>query len=97
MNRPNKILKGNFTASQGGLSGLGPLRSDGSWDSQMNGPQERQPKVLKPKLAQGGPSGSSQLRSDGSCDGQGRGLDLVRGGQRCSKESWKITLESQGT
>jgi hypothetical protein len=29
VNHPKKILKGDFTASQGGLSGLSPLRSDG--------------------------------------------------------------------
>jgi hypothetical protein len=34
VNRPKKTLKGNFTASQEGLSGSSPLRSDSSRDSQ---------------------------------------------------------------
>ncbi len=37
MNRPKKTLKGNFIASQGGLSGLSPLRLDGSRHSQTGG------------------------------------------------------------
>ncbi len=37
MNRPKNIFKVNLAASQGGLSGLSSLRSDGSQESQMWG------------------------------------------------------------
>ncbi len=59
-------LKGNFTASHWGLSGLSTLRSDGSQNSQA-GPRERRPKIFKIKLAQG--SHQARVHSDHSCDG----------------------------
>ncbi len=33
VNRPKKIVKGDFAKSQGGLSKLSPQKSDGFWDS----------------------------------------------------------------
>jgi hypothetical protein len=41
--------------------------------------------------------GSQLLRSDDSCGGQAVGLDLVSGGQRCSRRCQKTTSDSQGT
>jgi hypothetical protein len=80
VNRPEKTLKEDFTASKGGLSGLSPLsrlsgssplRSDSSWDRQETGLRERRPKAFKTELAQREPSGSSPLRSNGShCVGE---------------------------
>jgi hypothetical protein len=46
-------------------------------------PQERQPKVLQTKLTKGGSPGSRP----------GGRLELMRGGQRCSRENWKTTLQ----
>jgi hypothetical protein len=41
VNLPIEILTGDFSASQGGLFRLSPLRSDGSWNRQMgDGPQK---------------------------------------------------------
>ncbi len=37
MNHPKKTLKEDFAKSQGELSGLSPLRTDGSRDSQTEG------------------------------------------------------------
>ncbi len=61
------------------------------------GPRERLPKVLKTKPTQGRPSGSSPLRSDGSHDGQARGWTSWEAADDNKRESWKTTLESQGT
>ncbi len=55
VNRPKKTLKVDFTASQGKLFRLSPLRPDGSRNSQKRaGPCERRPKA-QTKLAQRGP------------------------------------------
>ncbi len=54
MNGPKKTLKGNLAASQGELSGSSSLRSDGSWESQMEAwPHESPPKAFKAKQAWG--------------------------------------------
>jgi hypothetical protein len=37
LNCIKRTLKENFAGSQGGWSGLSPLRSDGSWDGQTRG------------------------------------------------------------
>ncbi len=63
---------------------------------QEAGPQTRQPKVLKIKLDQQGHQARDHSDHIVLMMSGGR-LDLVRGGQRCSRESWKTTLGSQGT
>jgi hypothetical protein len=77
------------------MSGSSPLRSDGPWSNQTGGwtTKEAAKKALKAKLAQW--PKSTQIRWFSWWSG-GR-LDLVRGGQRHSRENRKTTLESQGT
>jgi hypothetical protein len=68
INLSKRLSRGKLH-SQGRLSKLNPLRSDGSWDNrQEDGPCGMWPKALRTKLAQGGPSGLSTLRSHCSRD-----------------------------
>jgi hypothetical protein len=59
-------------------------------------PRERQPKMLKTKLAKGEPSGSSPVRSDGSHDGQAGGWTMLMVVKGTHGESWKTILGSKG-
>jgi hypothetical protein len=80
--KPRGKSRGKLQESQGGLSQLSPLRSDGSCDSQAGeaGAHERWPKV-----SQGGPSDLSPLRSDASRGGQAGRLDHMSSGQKTLK------------
>jgi hypothetical protein len=62
---------------------------------QEAGPRERQPKMLKSKLAKGEPSGSSPVRSDGSHDGHAGGWTMLMVVKGTHGESWKTILESK--
>jgi hypothetical protein len=71
MNHPKRQSGGIFTSSQGGTVWVECTQIRRFLEQSEAGPRERQPNVLKSKLAQGGPlEGSSKLRSDDTCDGQ---------------------------
>ncbi len=55
-------------------------------------PCERQPKAIKTQLSQGRPSGLEYTQIRWFSWWSGRSLDLVSGGQRRSRKSWKTTL-----
>jgi hypothetical protein len=69
----HNIKKQRLQEGQGGLSGLSPLRSDSSHDSQVG----RLDHVRSGQRQLRGAIGLSPLRSNGSCDGQAGRLDKV--------------------
>jgi hypothetical protein len=88
MNRPKKTLEGDFTASQGGPVWIASTQIRGSQDSQKGGwtAGEVAKDSQKANLAQGGHQVQVHLDQMVLVIARRR-LDLLRGDQKCARES----------
>ncbi len=98
VNHPKKTLKWILQQAKGDCADRVHSDQRVLWTvSREAWPHERWPKAFKTKLAQGGAIRLESTQIRWFLWWPAGRLYLVRGSQRCSRKSWKISLESQGT